>query len=267
MRFCVLGSGSRGNATFVEAAGVRLLIDAGFSGREIERRLAGVGIAADSLSHLLVTHEHGDHIRGVGILSRRYRLPVYCNRATLAAAGDGLAGLHRVEAFETGVGFSLGGLACHPFAVSHDAAEPVGFLLDDGVASLGYCTDTGAVSRLMRHRLSGCGALILECNHDPELLKNGPYPPPLKQRVRSKSGHLANHESLAFLSELLHPGLRQVVLAHISETNNHHDAIGLALTAVFGGGADLPAIHLAGQDEASPLFSLAPPAAAGSSPR
>jgi phosphoribosyl 1,2-cyclic phosphodiesterase len=222
MRFCVLGSGSKGNATFVEAAGTRILIDAGFSGIELERRLAGIGIDIATISALLVTHEHGDHIRGVQVLSRRYSLPVYVSKATLAAAGNSLAKIVEWREILAGQVFNHQKLTVHPFAVSHDAVDTLGFVVSNNGCSVGYCTDTGAITHLMHHHLGGCNGLVLECNHDLEMLKNGGYPPPLQQRIRSKAGHLTNSEAARFLVDLIHAGLKHVVLAHISETNNTH---------------------------------------------
>lgn len=227
MRFCVLGSGSKGNATFVEAGATRILIDAGFSGIEVARRLADIGIDINTISALLVTHEHGDHIRGIQVLSRRFSLPVYVSEATLAAAGNSLAKIVEFRQIEAGHPFKHQELTIHPFAVSHDAADTLGFVVSNNGRSVGYCTDTGAVSHLMRHHLGGCNGLVLECNHDLEMLKNGGYPPLLQQRIRSKSGHLTNSEAANFLVELIHAGLEHVVLAHISETNNTH-ALALA---------------------------------------
>lgn len=220
MRFCVLGGGSKGNATYVEQGATRLLIDAGFSGRELEARLAALGVDPAGLSAIVISHEHSDHIRGAGVLSRRYRLPLLANRATFEAAAGDLGRPAAVREFTTGSAFVCGEILIHPFAVSHDAAEPVGFLLQAGGKLLGHCTDLGMVSRLVRQRLTGCHALVLECNHDREMLLNGPYPPALKQRVRSRHGHLSNLDAAAFLRELLHPGLQQVVLSHLSATNN-----------------------------------------------
>jgi phosphoribosyl 1,2-cyclic phosphodiesterase len=229
MRFCVLGSGSKGNATFVEAAGTRILIDAGFSGVEIERRLASIGVEIATLSGILVSHEHGDHIRGVQILARRYKLPVLVSRETLTAAGKEMSRIGQCLELAPGHPLSFRDLDIHPFAISHDAAEPLGFVIQYRGLALGYCTDTGAVTRLMRHRLAGCHGLVLECNHDPEMLKNGGYPPLLQQRIRSQEGHLANSDAARFLLELIHDDLEHVVLAHISATNNTHD---LALATV-----------------------------------
>ncbi len=221
MKFCVLGSGSRGNATYIESGGTGILIDAGMSGIELQKRLASVGVALSALAAILVTHEHNDHIQSVGVLSRRVKIPVYANEATFAAASKTVNRLYSYNEFETGTPFHFRNLEIHPFAISHDTEDPVGFRISDGDVSLGYCTDTGKVSRLMRHRLASCQALVLESNHDIAMLQHGSYPPYLKQRIRSSHGHLDNVESAAFLRELLHEELQHVVLAHLSEENNH----------------------------------------------
>ena len=261
MRFCVLGGGSKGNATYVEAGGTRLLIDAGFSGKEIERRLVAIGVDPASLHAICITHEHTDHIRGVGVLSRRYQLPVLVNRATLNAAGAVLDNLAETVLFETGATFTFRDLHLHPFAISHDAADPVGFLCRANGLVLGYCTDTGIASRLISHRLSGCHGLVLECNHDVEMLANGPYPPPLKQRVRGKSGHLANVEAAALLRGLLHDQLQHVVLSHLSETNNtphlaREAVLAMLAAAAAEEGAAMPVVSLASQDEPGEVVIL-----------
>lgn len=263
MRFCVLGSGSKGNATFVESGDTRLLIDAGFSGKEIEHRLAAIGVAPESLSGLIITHEHGDHIKGAAILSRRYHLPVFLNDPTLLASGAVLENLPHYHPFVTGQTFVFQDFQIHPYAISHDAADPVGFLLNNGRLVMGYCTDTGLVSRLMQHRLSSCHGLVLECNHDPDLLRNGPYPPALQQRVRGKTGHLANAEAAGFLSDILHDGLEHVVLSHISETNNlphlAEEAMNAVLTTIRrqrGHAWPVPRISLAHQDRVGEMVVL-----------
>jgi len=253
MRFCVLGSGSKGNCTYVEAAGVGVLIDAGFSGVEVARRLLSVGLSIDRVRAVLVTHEHSDHLSGVGVLSRKYHLAVFANPATRLAAGVALDKLHAFIPFTTGSSFFFPPFTIHPFAIAHDTADPVGFTLDDGQSRLGYCTDTGMVSRLIRHHLQGCHGLVLESNHDLEMLKNGPYPPALQQRIRSKTGHLANTEAMAFARDLLHEGLRHIVLAHISQSNNSHDQVRLELgrSALIG-----PHVSLACQERPGEVIEL-----------
>lgn len=253
MRFCVLGSGSKGNCTYVESGEAALLIDAGFSGVETARRLQSVGLDMGKVSAILITHEHNDHVAGVGVLSRKYGLPVYANSATMEAAEPSLGKLHAYVPFATGSPFTLYPFTIHPFAISHDTVNPVGFTIDDGRCVFGYCTDTGMVSRLIHHHLGRCQGLVLECNHDLEMLKNGPYPPALQQRIRSKNGHLANPEAIAFLQELSHPGLRHVVLAHISQANNCHDRVRLEVNRSALSG---PGLSLACQDQAGELITL-----------
>ncbi len=253
MRFCVLGSGSKGNCTYVESGETAILIDAGFSGVEIARRLETVGLDMDRVTAILVTHEHADHVSGVGVLSRRYRLPVYANPGTKEAAGPSLDKLHAFAPFTTGISFLLAPFTIHPFAISHDTADPVGFTINDGCHTLGYCTDTGMVSRLIHHHLRQCMGLVLECNHDLKMLKSGPYPPALQQRIRSKSGHLANPEAIALLAELIHDQLQHVVLAHISHSNNCHDLIRSELEQNLLSG---PTLSLAEQDIPGALITL-----------
>jgi len=223
MRFCVLGSGSRGNATYLESGGTSILIDAGMSGLELQKRLSTIGVALSAIDAILVTHEHNDHVQGVGVLSRRVKIPIYANTATFTAASKTVNKLFSYKEFETGASFFVNGLDIHPFSISHDAEDPVGFRISDGNVSFGHCTDTGKVTRLMRHRLASCQALVLESNHDIEMLQNGAYPPYLKQRIRSSHGHLDNLAAAVFLEELAHEKLQYVVLAHLSEENNHPD--------------------------------------------
>lgn len=260
MRFCVLGSGSKGNCTYVEAGGTALLIDAGFSGIEVERRLATIGVTMAAIAGILVTHEHGDHISGVAILSRRHRLPVFVNTGTRQAAGKNLAKLHAVREIVTGESFTVGALAVHPFAISHDTADPVGYTVAFADTVLGYCTDTGMISRLIHQRLAVCQGLVLECNHDLEMLKNGPYPLSLQQRVRSTSGHLANLQTSDFLRELVSPRLEHVVLAHLSESNNRPElalaTVAAMVAAPAGEGKGGPVISLAWQDRVGELVVL-----------
>ncbi|NOX25988.1 MAG: MBL fold metallo-hydrolase [Deltaproteobacteria bacterium] len=258
MRFCVLGSGSKGNSTYVESRGVAVLIDAGFSGIEVQRRLASVGLDINAVQALLVTHEHGDHINGVGVLSRKLRIPVFINILTHRASGKTLAKLHETREFETGVSFNFHHLAIHPFTISHDTADPVGFTIADDGLSVGYCTDTGMISRLIRRHLAGCNGLVLESNHDLEMLRNGTYPPDLQQRIRSKNGHLANSDSLEFLADIINPSLRHVVLAHISEANNCRDLVQSQVDTFLASrpAGVIPAITLAYQDRANVVVRL-----------
>ncbi len=220
MKFCVLGSGSKGNCIYVESGSTAILIDGGFSGKEIAARLALIGRDLSSVKAVFVTHEHHDHISGVGVVSRRCRVPVFANEGTFRGAGKTLNKLYKRCEFATGERTEFDGLQISSFAISHDTADPVGFAVDDGKTKLGICTDTGKSTRLISRRLSDCDGLILEFNHDPEMLKNGPYPQALKQRVKSSEGHLSNGDGARLLGSVIHDKLQHIVLAHLSETNN-----------------------------------------------
>ena len=256
MKFCVLGSGSKGNCTLVESGSTTILIDAGFSGKEISRRLALINRSPEELTAILVTHEHGDHISGVGVLSRRCNLPVYANFGTHHASESRVKKLYKRVEFGTGDCFVVDDLKIHPFRISHDTADPVGFVVSDGGSAVAYCTDTGRVTKLIGHHVRKCQALILEANHDPQMLMDGPYPMPLKQRVRSSQGHLANGDTARFLADLVNSSLQYVVLAHLSETNNLPE-IALARVQQELQSSEIGfQITLAGQDSPTSIFSL-----------
>ncbi len=220
MRFSVLGSGSRGNSVYIESGSSVILIDSGFSGKQTETRLKQIDRDLEQVEAIFVTHEHYDHIGGVGVLSRRCRLPVFANTPTFSAGEKKLGKLHKRIETEVGETITFGDFQIRSFSISHDAAEPVGYVISNGEVSLGYCTDIGKVTTLVRRHLTGCNGLVLEFNHDLEMLKNGPYPIQLQQRVKSSHGHLANNDAAVFLNELLHNDMKHVILAHLSETNN-----------------------------------------------
>ncbi len=222
LRVVVLGSGSGGNAVVIESGGRRLLVDAGFSCREIERRMRAVGIEPGSISALLLTHEHEDHVRGAPRFALRHRVPVYATRGTLAGTELPPAVVERVEVFESGARVEVAeGFVVEPFAIPHDAREPVGLVVEDGCGRrVGLVADIGCRSRLAWGRLTGLDLLLIETNHDLEMLRSGPYPWPLKQRVAGRHGHLSNHDAGEGLPELLSDRLRYVVLYHLSRTNN-----------------------------------------------
>lgn len=261
MKFSVLGSGSKGNCTLVQSGSTRVLIDNGFSGKELLRRLHQIDVAPETITALVITHEHADHIKGVGVLARRLGLPIYANAATYRAGEQQLGQLPQRREFGTGEAFAIEALHLHPFALSHDSADPVGFVVGDGCHRLGYCTDTGIITRLMHHHLRCCHALVLEANHDVDLLRHGPYPLPLQQRVLSKRGHLANTDALAFARGLVAEQLRCLVLAHLSEVNNRPRLVQEEV------GRHLPhtrevTILLAEQGRPLPLLDVAPGAGA-----
>lgn len=216
---CVLASGSKGNAIYVSDGSTAILVDAGFSGVEIERRLKSRDIAPHSLAAILVSHEHADHIQAVGVLSRRYKLPVYVSERAEKVL-DQLGQVHHLRTFACGSDFQINKLNIHPFSISHDAEDPVGFTIGQNGAAMGIATDLGIATSMVKEHLKKCSLLILESNHDPEMLATGPYPWPLKQRIKSRTGHLSNIDSKNLLKEILHDKLEHVILAHLSETNN-----------------------------------------------
>lgn len=217
---CILASGSKGNAIFISSGDTSLLIDAGLSGIEIERRLRSRGLDPENLNAILVSHEHSDHIQGVGVLSRRYKLPVYINSKTQKSAVSQLGNLHEFKKFECGSLFTINDLSIHPFSISHDAIDPCGFTINQNGTKIGIVTDLGIATSMVKEHLQGCTLLVLEANHDEQMLINGPYPWPIKQRIKSRTGHLSNEASKTLLNELQHDGLKHVMLAHLSETNN-----------------------------------------------
>jgi phosphoribosyl 1,2-cyclic phosphodiesterase len=239
MRFCSLGSGSTGNATLVEASGgittSRVLIDCGFSLRELERRLARVGLASSDIDAVFVTHEHGDHVGCALTLVRRHRIPLWTSRGTWRAIGepeipDGL--LHFARDLTT---VAIGDLELAPYTVPHDANEPLQLCLSDGAVRLGVLTDAGSITPHLLAQLQGCDALLLECNHDRTLLANSSYPASLKARIAGRLGHLANDTAAEILAGCMHAGLNRLVAAHLSETNNSPELVRAMLAPVLGG--------------------------------
>jgi phosphoribosyl 1,2-cyclic phosphodiesterase len=217
---CMLASGSKGNAIYVSDGRTAILVDAGLSGIEIERRMKSRDINPESLDAIVVSHEHEDHIRGVGVLSRRYNLPVYISAKTLAAALPLVKSIRKTVLYVCGASFQINTLHIHPFSISHDAADPAGFTITLNQRKIGIATDLGIVTAMVRHHLQSCDLLILEANHDPDMLISGPYPWHLKQRVNGRTGHLSNQDSRILLEEIQHDHLQHVILAHLSETNN-----------------------------------------------
>lgn len=218
MRFASLGSGSRGNATLVEAGATLVMVDCGFSCRETERRLDRLGRSARELTALLVTHEHGDHVRGVPALARKYGLPVWLTRGTWQMMRDN--DLPDVRHCDGHLAFSIADLHVTPFTVPHDAREPCQFVFHDGARRLGMVTDTGRMTPHIVECLDRCDALLLECNHDAEMLAQGAYPAMLKQRVGGPLGHLSNAQAGELLARLDTSRLQHLVAAHLSDKNN-----------------------------------------------
>jgi len=220
LALCMLASGSKGNAIYISDGSTSILVDAGLSGIEIERRLKSKGLYPEDLDAILVSHEHSDHIQGVGALSRRFHLPVYVNPKTRAAAASQLGNIADLRNFECGMPFMIKNLTLHPFSISHDAKDPAGFIVKQDGARIGIATDLGIATSMVKEHLKMCNLLVLEANHDPTMLLDGPYPWPLKQRIKGRTGHLSNEDSKMLLKEVLHSRLEHVLLAHLSETNN-----------------------------------------------
>ncbi len=217
---CALASGSRGNAIYISDGTTSILVDAGLSGIELARRMQRRGLCPERLDAILVSHEHADHIHGVGVLCRRYKLPVFMTEKTRSALPPSIGKLADIRQVVSGQPLAIGGLLLEAFAVSHDASEPSGFTFSSNGLKIGLATDLGIATALVRERLKGCRLLIVETNHDRKMLEEGPYPWPLKQRIQSRLGHLQNEASRDLLAALVHDRLSHVVLAHLSQTNN-----------------------------------------------
>jgi phosphoribosyl 1,2-cyclic phosphodiesterase len=235
VRFASLGSGSAGNGLVVEAGATRVLVDCGFPVEGTERRLARLGLAPADVTAIVVTHEHGDHVDGVLPFARRHGVQVWMTHGT-ARAVPGAAPEARI--FDSHSPFAVGGLEIRPFPVPHDAREPAQLVLTDGAVRLGVLTDTGSPTRHVAAMLSGCDALVLECNHDPAMLADGPYPGWLKTRIGGPFGHLANDAAAMLLAALDRSRLRHVVAAHLSETNNRPALATAALAGALGCASD-----------------------------
>lgn len=237
LRFRSLGSGSTGNATLVEATSggrvTRLLIDCGFALRHLDARLARTGLAARDIDAVFVTHEHGDHIGCAQALSRRERIPVWMSEGTwLATGGHDYQG--RLQFARDGTAIELGDIAIQPFTVPHDAREPLQLVCTDGQRRLGVLTDLGHATPYVLGRLAGLHALLLECNHDSDMLAGSDYPPFLKQRVGGNYGHLSNAAAGAIARAVHHTGLRHMVAAHLSEQNNRPELVRRLLAEALG---------------------------------
>jgi len=234
MRFASLGSGSEGNGLVVEVGTSRLMIDCGFGVRDTAARLARLGLAPRDLDAIVVTHEHSDHVGGVAAFAARHASPVWLTFGTLSVVGERFACMDRVYGFDSHDRFAVGAIEVHPFPVPHDAREPVQFVVTDGTVRLGVLTDIGMSTPAVERALSGCDALVLECNHDAAMLSEGPYPPALKARIAGRFGHLDNAASSALLAALDNSRLRHIVAAHLSKQNNTPAHARTALAQALG---------------------------------
>ena len=220
LRLCVLGSGSAGNSVIVESGSHRVLVDAGFSCRQLEKRLQAMGVEPQSVESIVLTHEHGDHVRGAAQFAKRSGATIYATRGTLEKSGLANTKTPTVE-LASSKPQRLAGFLVHPFSVPHDAREPIGVVLEDGSRRrVGVACDLGTASRLAWAHLAQLDALVVETNHDLDMLRRGPYPWHLKQRVAGRHGYLSNHDAAVGLAELISERLQWVVLYHLSRTNN-----------------------------------------------
>jgi len=218
--YTVIGSGSKGNATFLCDETTAFFIDQGFAGAEIEERMQHSPLNHHQAQAILVTHNHGDHIKGVGVMARFLNIPVYTNELTHIAMKRFVGKRVHYKSITPNTPFTLGSFTITPFAVSHDTVAPMGYLIEKGKFKLGYCTDLGVVQQSTIELLRGCTDLIVEFNHDTQMLKEGPYPPILQERVDGNEGHLSNEQAETLVKELASPMLKNLTLIHLSEKNN-----------------------------------------------
>ena len=224
LEVCVLASGSSGNAIYVASDQTRILIDAGLSAKQVAIRLDQIGVIPESINGICISHEHGDHVAGIRVLQKRHGIPVYTNAGTLNGImrrpkSDEI----KTKIFQTGSAFEIGDLTIEPFSVPHDAYEPVGFRIQTPEGCVGIVTDLGMSTSLVREKLKGCHALVMESNHDEDLLREAPRPWPLKQRIRSRQGHLSNTDAAQLIAECATDALEHVFLAHLSSDCNTPD--------------------------------------------
>ena len=230
LRVCVLGSGSSGNCTFIGCDSSGVLIDAGLSALQTSARMEKIGVRMAGIRGICLSHEHNDHTAGLRVLNRRHGIPVYANSGTVEALsrGEALAGLEW-QVFSTGTAFSVGSFSVEPFTVPHDALDPVGFVVQAGGVRVGVVTDMGMSTTLIREKLKSCHVIVVEANHDEDMLKTSKRPWSLIQRILGRQGHLCNEAAAQMLAEIAGPDLRHVYLAHISQQCNRRE---LALKTV-----------------------------------
>lgn len=223
MKLCTIRSGSRGNAILVWTESTKLMIDCGISGKMAESGIREAGLSPEELTAILVTHEHKDHTGGVGILSRKHHVPIFANTKTWNAMERDLGKIcpeHR-QTFEHTEGFSVGDITVSPFSIPHDAADPVGYCLTGDGTKLAIATDIGVLREDLFRAVKGCRTVLLESNHDRNMLEMGRYPLPLKQRIRSERGHLSNEDAGKAAEFMVRMGVRQILLGHLSPENNY----------------------------------------------
>jgi phosphoribosyl 1,2-cyclic phosphodiesterase len=261
----VLASGSRGNCALVATSATRILVDAGLSGRETFKRLKALGERTEEISAILITHEHSDHVAGLQRLAKKLNVPVFITAPTHHAwsravrdAEGAIPELPKSEHFSAGRGFRIGDIEVMPFTIPHDAADPVGFTFKAEGIKVGFATDLGYMPTNVRNHLRGCSVLVIESNHDLEMLRSGPYPWSVKQRVMSRVGHLSNDSLAEFFTNDYDGGAEFLVLAHLSEQNNHPEIARTAAEQALGARPGLwtNRVLLASQTDVLPAIRL-----------
>jgi phosphoribosyl 1,2-cyclic phosphodiesterase len=266
--FTILGSGSGGNCAYLEAGDTRLLIDAGFSARQIRQRLASIERTPETLTGILITHEHNDHIQGLTVLAAKLNLPVYCNRQTKEAIEATLGIKLNCRLFDTGATFTVGDVEVDTFSVPHDAYDPVGFLLRTADGNIGFLTDLGHATKLVVERVRSAHVLVLETNHDVKLLQDDPHRPwSLKQRILSRHGHLSNEAAADVAGQIVTAELQQMFLGHLSRDCNRPELAARAVNKRLGAmGARHVKVEVTSQDQPSPSFRLSTHTAPAAAP-
>jgi len=259
VRVAVLGSGSRGNSILVQTGSTRILVDAGFSARSLEQRLGSLGVLPEEIDGIVVTHDHSDHTRGAGVFARRHGTPVYLTQPTLEGCEKLFKGTEDVRSYRAGFSFPVGSLQVDPFLTAHDARDPVAVSVTDSCTGfkLGVATDLGRPTTQVRHALSSSDILVLEANHDPGLLHQGPYPVSVRARIASSHGHLSNEAAARLALELLHPRLAAVVLAHLSAECNRPELAAAVVGEALRNAGDRGILTVAGQDAPTEVMDVA----------
>ncbi len=250
-----LQSGSNGNSVYIEAAGVRLLVDAGISGVEMQRRLATQGIDARDIDGLLISHDHSDHVRCMGVYHRKFGIPVYVTNQTINTAHRRvrLGTFEEVRTFVPGASLKFGPVTVETIPTPHDSVDSVGFIVDDGQCRLGVLTDLGHPFDALKDALNSLDAVLLESNYDPQMLEDGPYPVMLQQRIRGPGGHLSNHEAAELLQRAFRGQLKWACLAHLSEHNNEPNLALRTHRQVVGEGGS---VMVANRYQVSPMLEV-----------
>jgi phosphoribosyl 1,2-cyclic phosphodiesterase len=257
LRVTVLGSGSSGNSTLLCKDDHVILIDAGFSCRELERRIKKTGNDPQGVSAIVISHEHVDHLRGAEAFSRRYSIPVYISDGTAEAMNVNTRRYWGVEMFCVGREFEANGFSIKPFTIAHDAVDPSAFVISNNGISIGIGTDLGYVTKLVESKFEGLDLLILESNYEPEMLMNGPYPWFLKQRISSRNGHLSNPEMSEFVASHIDKNTRHLLLAHLSRTNNNPVlALQTCMAALTESGNNITKVNVTNQFLCSETIDL-----------